>query len=358
MIRRFGVFFLLIISCLGILAQTPISRATNTMRSGDILYKLKVDYVDAGNAGQGKVWTLGRVTDDSEEYLQSIAAKGDTIAILEKGNILHYLMHGDTLFYKGHQQRRAYQLYDKERPVMRYPFHYGDSISGNYNGKGWDENLELSVQGWGYSVADGIGVLTDGTDTLRHVTRLHLFDDYVESYGDQADFHLQSHQYLWFCAGYRYPVMESIQKFLVEDDNTVTPTESVTYMYLPTQQYDLGEDASNDSILQQLAIADAQQQRIKDSNTTNGANSLSSINAFLSADGMYLTVNYTLSTNADLTIYAFDALGNMLGTSYLHNIEAGEWQEYITLNRKPIAYVLMLNVRCGEETISLKVNRK
>ena len=356
--KRAFLLSTLVISCLGAFAQTAISRNTNMMRSGDVLYKLKVDYVEAGEAGQGKVWRLGQVTDDSEEFLQSIVAKNDTIAVLERGDILHYLMHGDTLFYKGSQQRRAYRLYDQERPVMQYPFQYGDSLSGNYHGTGWDENLDLSIHGWGSSVADGTGVLTDGTDTLQHITRLHLFDEYAENYGDQAEFHIKNHRYLWFCAGYRYPVMESIQKMLIENGETEIPTERVTYLYLPVQQYDLGEDAANDSILQQLATTGTQRQGIENDSNGHGANSLASINAVLSPDGTSLTVSYTLSTDTDITLWAFDVLGNVIGTSHYQSREAGEWQECITLSRKPIANVLMLNIQCGENTISIKVNRK
>lgn len=353
MIKHLTFLILSMVCFMSVSAQTPITRNHNTMRSGDLLYKLEVDFVEAGESGENKVWTLGKVTDDSKEFLQEIIAKDDTIAIIEQGRILHYLIHGDTLFFKGLQQSRTYCLYDKERPVMRYPFQYGDSIYGKYNGKGIDENLETSIQGWGYSVADGTGILTDGEDTLRHITRLHLYDDYVEHYADQAAFHIRCHHYLWFCAGYRYPVMESTQRTLVNANSTEEPLDSITYMYLPAQQYSLSADADNDFILQQLAI-NANRENAQREN--NGNNGLSSVNASLSSDGMSLTINYTLSTNTDISFIAFDVVGNVLGTSQQQNKNAGEWQEFITLDRKPIAGVLMLNAKCGGETTSLKVN--
>ena len=227
---------------------------------------------------------------------------------------------------------------------MQYPFQYGDSISGNYEGKGIDENIETSIQGWGYSVADGTGILTDCEDTLRHVTRLHLYDGYVEHYADQADFHIRRQHYLWFCAGYRYPVMESTQRTLVNTNSTEEPLERTTYMYLPAQQYNLSADADNASILQPLASNETREKTQRGNDVNNG---LSSVNASLSSDGMSLTINYTLSTNTDISFIAFDVVGNILGASQQHNTDAGEWQELITLSRKPIANVLILNIKCG-----------
>jgi hypothetical protein len=48
-------------------------------------------------------------------------------------------------------------------------------------------------------------------------------------------------------------------------------------------------------------------------------------------------------------------MGNMLGTSHYQNREAGEWQECLTLSRRPIGNALMLSIHCGEQCVSMKV---
>lgn len=332
-------------------AQVPISSEANKFRGGDKLCKVVVDYMAPEGRGVDEVWSLGRITKQSEEYLQTIASSRDTVAIFEAGQIHHYLMHGDTLVDKGEQSRRAYCLYSQERPVLRYPFQYGDSISGHYSGNGRNENLKYSRSGWGYTVADGTGVLTDGEDSLQHITRVHLFDDYVEKYyaSDTVCIHMQCDRYSWYCAGYRYPVQESFKWSVVEGDN-VTPLDSITYMFLPVMQLDLAEDLANDSLLNELAIADA----LKAAQGSK-AGTLSSISAGLSSDGMRLSICYTMSSAGDITFCACDILGNMLGYSHYENKEEGDWQEDLVLSRKPIGNTLMLNVRCGEEVKSIKV---
>ena len=155
-------------------AQVPIDSAANAPRSGDELCKLKISFVDEGDAGRNQVWRLGEANRKSRQVRQRISASGDTIAVFEAGRIRHFLMHSDTLMDKGWQSRRAYMLYDELRPTLRYPFAFGDSISGQFSGIGREENVDAARTGFGYTVADGTGILTDGLDTLHNVTRIHF----------------------------------------------------------------------------------------------------------------------------------------------------------------------------------------
>lgn len=335
-----------------ILAQNPISRSCNAMRQGDLLYRIKVDYVEEGETGENITWTLGSVKRNDIGFLQSIVSNGDTIAIFEKGCIKHYLMHGDTIYYKGHQQRHLFCLLDKERPIIRYPFVYGDSISGDYEGRGKDDNLGLSIKGWGYTVADGIGMLADGKDTIAHVIRLRLFDDYIEDYGGQVTIQNRCYRYLWYSDGYRYPVMESLRKVIVENGEKEVPMDSVTFLYLPDQQNTLGHDDVNDSILNRLITENSYKRK------HNSISCIPSIKTTLSADGMHLIVDYSLSSATDITIRACDIFGYTIGLFHNENKVAGNWQEQIILNRKPIGKVLMLNIQCGGESMSIKLNNQ
>lgn len=332
------------------LAQVPICRTLNEMRQGDVLCKVEVDYVDPGSCGREEVWRMGRITKQSREFLQQIASNGDTIAIFEPDRILHHVVYGDTLFCKGEQQRRAYRIYTQERPLMSYPFQFGDSIAGEYLGHGVDEEIHLSVQGWGYSVADGMGLLTDGEDSLMHITRIHMFDDYSEDYGEQTSIHTLRDHYLWYCAGYRYPVMESIHRSVIQGDTLSIPMDSVSYMYLPVLQSNLCEDALNDSLRAEIALSDAIHKT-----EANESGPLSSIYASLSSDGMHLNISYSISELRNITFWACDILGNIIGYSRHDNQAAGDWQECLELSRKPVGNALMLNVQCGEQMKSMKV---
>ena len=332
------------------MGQSVITRSGNEWRNGDALCKVQVAYVSPGEKGQGAVWQLGEIKQHSEEFMQGIASNGDTIAVFEPTRIVHYVVHGDTLWDKGEQQRRTYRICQEERPVLRYPFAYGDSLGGTFLAKGVDEGIELTVNGFGYTVADGTGILVDGADTLRHILRLHLMDDYTEDYGGQAQLHYRRDKYQWYMTGWRYPVQESVHWSMVEGDTAVTALDSVTYLYLPDMQLELAEDLVNDSIRHQVALWDAQNGK------EGGISALADIAATLSPDGRTLTIDYTLTDGAtDLTFLACDVMGNVLGSKRIDNIEAGDHQETMTLSRKPVGNAVLLHIECGEEKQTEKV---
>ena len=273
-------FIIMLIAYTSIQAQTPITYDSITFRPNDVLCKVEISYVDAGQAGHNSIWHLGQLTGQCRDYTQSVVAKNDTIAVFERGGIRHYIVRGDTLYYKGFQERRSYLLLDQERAVVNFPFHFGDSIPTHYMGNGRGENLEVSMEGSGYTIADGTGVLTDGVDTLHNITRLHLYDDYTEDHEGQVRVHFRLHHYLWYGSGFRYPLMESVKRVTVNPQSIEEPLDSASYLYLPVRQQELTYDGENELIRSSLYIGKDDGQDVASHNSK-----LCSLHATLSADG-------------------------------------------------------------------------
>ena len=331
------------------MSQVSLTTTTSSLRHGDILCRVEIPYESEGERGEASVWTLPAIPDDSPDHLQAIRSNGDTIVIYEQNRMLHYLMRGDTLYNKGEQSRRTYRILSQERPELVYPFQYGDSISGSYEGDCQYEGIRYTVSGTGYTVADGLGILTDGEDTLRHVLRLHLHDFFVDDYSNGMTEQKTTDRYRWYCMGYRYPVMETIVTYRQEGAEQ-TQISSATYLYLPVMQMELEEDVPNEALLAQLEAGGYGGQ--------GETGSLASVDATLGSDGRSLIINYTLDSSSDITFYACDIIGNVLGTSHYENREAGDWQQCLTLSRRPIGDVLMLSIRCGGQWISMKVTQE
>ena len=345
----FPISFLLALST-SVIAQVSLTAPTSGLRHGDFLCRVEVPYASEGQRGEESVWMLPEIPDDSPDSFQSILSNGDTIVIYEEGRMQHFLVHGDTLYNKGVQSRRAYKIYSCERLELTYPFVYSDSLAGCYRGDCLYEGIRYSVSGSGYTVADGQGILTDGEDTLRHVIRLHLHDEFIDDYGDGVIEQKTTDCYRWYCMGYRYPVLETVVTYRQEGTEQ-TQISSANYLYLPVMQMELEEDVPNEALLAQLEAGGYGGQ----GEGQSVAGSLESVDANLSSDGQSLTINYTLGSASDITFYACDLMGNMLGTSHYQNREAGEWQECLTLSRRPIGNALMLSIHCGEQWVSMKV---
>lgn len=335
-----------------ILSAQILSLPSNALRHSESLYKLEISYLQAGNQGNDAVWQLGVATDDRPEFLQSINSNGDTIAIYEEGRMLHFVMRNDTLYEKGVQSRRAHKVYNRERPALRYTFSYGDSIAGSYSGEGRNENTTYKVIGKGYTVADGMGILANSEDTLRHVIRLHMHDEYELDFGTaRAPQQLEEERYLWYCAGYRYPVQETWQLSL-RADSILTPIDSTAYLYLPVMQLaDLSDDPENAQILAALAAAD-------DSARTSPlqpSGPFSPVSAKLSPDGTSIILEYELASDVPLHILASDILGTLLGSVHYASRPAGIWQDHLTLSRRPVGGIAVVNVECGMQSLTMKM---
>ena len=340
-----------VIATIPLFSQVPLTTSTNTLRHGDILCKIEVPYVEQGEKGNDAVWRFPSIPADGTEHLQTINSNGDTIVIYEEGMMRHFLVRNDTLYDKGTQSRRAHKIYSQERPVMHYPFGYGDRIEGSFMGEGRYEMLTYTVTGSGYTVADGTGMLTDGEDTLRHVTRLHMHDEYTLDYGGEpSPRHLAEDRYLWYCAGSRYPVLETWQLSLREG-GALALLDSTAYLYLPVmQQEDLEEDPENDRLLADLDAEDAAARA-----SAQQAGPFTPIRSSLSSDGTSLTLSYELDTDTPLHILASDIPGNLLGSIHYASRPAGTWEDHLTLSHRPVGGVVAIYVECGMQNQMMKV---
>lgn len=156
---------------------------------------------------------------------------------------------------------------------------------------------------------------------------------------------------MWYCAGYRYAIMESVRTAMY-DNGELVPVDSVTYLFLPYMQMELAEDGANDALLAELEALDAARDAL---NNGQGAETLASVDASLLADGRTVTIEYELSGDTNIAFYACDIMGSLLGSVQYQNREAGEWQDCIVLDRKPIGNTVMLRIDCGDQTVSMKV---
>jgi len=330
-------------------AQVNITSSLNSMRKGDVLCKIEADNKEPGESGDDCIWVLGQTGKDSKDYIQTILIQGDSVAICEEEDILHFSQRGDTLFRVAEQSRRSYRLYEKERAVLGYPFSYGDSIADDYTGIGRNEMVDYTFSGRGYSVADGRGIIVDGTDTLYNITRIHLHDRITETYSDTLTCDMATDHYMWYCAGYRYPVMETIYNRCIMDEEVVYSDEK-SFVYLPIQQMQLPADDENDLVLAALTEKDRQHDGNADASDLE-------IKASLSAAGDEINISYSIDTESDISFIASDITGNILGTVHYENVSSGESVAAMRLMRRPVGNTIMLNVQCNGVTYAVKVMR-
>ena len=336
------------------LFSQEVQPASAIQRHGDIVYKIEIPYVEPVAKGVESIWHFPEIRDNGLEYLQLIISSIDTLTVYEKGKKHVYYAHKEIIQEQAKIGSHIYNIYSQMRPYLDIPYQYGDSVSGYSIGNDRDGKGGYPVHGFGYSAVEGIGLLTDGENVIKDVALIHNSNDITYIYEGGATERYKEDRYLWYGSGSSYAFMETLNTSKYEKDELI-PVKRVTYLYLPYMQLDLADDAANNQLIAELAAADAAREAIS---RGQGVGAITAIDAKLSPDGQTVTIQYQLGSDSDISFYACDITGSMLGSVMYQKREAGEWQEALVLDRRPIGNTLILAVRCGKEQFSLKVSKK
>ena len=263
MIKNIIIIVMALAAHLPVQAQTAITRALNATRDGDSLVMSSLTDIPLLPVGHDVVWDLSQASPESSHTLFFTGEDSRAVAT-EGGTSWRTVIHGDTLLLTGFENRQCLMEYDKPLPLLRYPFSYGDSITGEFHGIGkWCDRRFMRVWGEGTTRAEGEGTLIlPGGDTLRHVlmTRslrrayhitydsIHTWDALLQaaardSRGGLTDTAgiapVVTENHSWYAPGLRYPVLRAVRS------SDPLGTTTLTVLYPPESQLELDYDMEN-----------------------------------------------------------------------------------------------------------------
>lgn len=345
-----------------------LNRECNSPRPGDSFTMSEIHALPPGGRGTARVWHLPDA--DGTDHRRTYLSKGDTTVCLEYPEYLTYSAVTDTVRLTSAENREMKVSYDLAPPLLRLPMAYGDSISSPTSGTGiFGKRLYIGHRGTAYSVADGTGMLTDGTDTLRHVLRVYTRHEYrrvmdpdtarvsawmsLPALPDSLPLFIDE-RHSWYAAGSRYPVMERVASMMVYGGDTVM-TRAVTLLCLPElQRTDLGDDTPNSALLARITAAESGQRDGPTPDADSPGGFPATVDAVLGADGRTVNVTYTLDTAADVRLGVFDALGRALCSVTRESAAPGTHSECLALTSPPSGNAL-LTVWVGDDNMTFKV---
>ena len=221
----------------------------NTYRAGDQLVKQQVAYKDPGSSGRNLTWDFQALQPVDYEYgLNYFIPDSADMTLLcgrEHRTRYYYRQQNDSLWATGYENATTYMKYTVPELRMRFPYTYGDTLSGNFEGSGqYGRRLALAVKGYTRTHADAEGeLLLPGNETVRKALRVRTLRHYTQTLpsaqeegpGVRSEMTLDT--YSWYAAGIRYPVFESIkttiQRTGSENDTTIFNT---SFYYPPEKQ--------------------------------------------------------------------------------------------------------------------------
>jgi hypothetical protein len=294
-------FFLTCLAC-GLSAQkypAVLHKHRNLPHIGDSIIKQQVVYVDPGVAGRDVTWDFSVVTPVNDSYnlrYKAITPDSLQIAGIEHETIYRYQIQGDTLLHTGYENVTTLMNYTQPEIRMKFPFHYGDTISSNFVGTGeFCHRIPLSVAGTTIITADASGTLHSPTGEIyKNVLRVKTVRQYTQTGVDSVTMRLEI--YSWYAKGNRYPVFETVKTATQQAGQNETEQQVASFFFPPvsqSQQTDTTGLAETDSISQGMTI---------DQLFTNCKLLPNPVQS-------QLEIDYDLTQNATINFSVHDALG-------------------------------------------------
>lgn len=265
---RMNRFILLFAAWSAILVPVHLFAHTSLMQyhmpqNSDSLQAYKLPYIAVTDSGQNCVWDFSVLLTDSAEVIDVdyfAPSKSDTsyIGCHREHTNYYYRYSKDTLWQTGYETSHTYVRYSSPIPLLRFPLTYGDSLYGQFAGKGqYCHMTPLEVEGSVSVLADAFGCLILPEDTFDNVLRVHTHMQYRETKHMQSLCHEE--RYAWYSPCCRYPLLENVTLRSIRGADTVL--FSATYYYpqekedVPARQQLLPEDTisvAEDSLISRV----------------------------------------------------------------------------------------------------------
>lgn len=203
-------------------------------RSTDSLLIYKMPYVSVNDSGHNCIWDFSTISTDSAEMIEiNYFAPSEDMRHIglhrEHANYSYFNAH-DTLWLTGYETSRAHMLFSAPVPILRYPFAYGDTLSGTFIGEGhYCHLIPINTEGYYKIHADAVGRLILPDMEIDSALRVHSIKDYHQCSHKWTHIHEEYRQ--WYSKDYRYPLVEIIDM----RSATRTDTVCITSLYFYPQ---------------------------------------------------------------------------------------------------------------------------
>lgn len=214
--RPFILFVLFFVLCLFFVLPVGAQSLTgnvHALRPDTLTGELYV-FADAGPAGKDVIWDFRSLTEPQEtKRCISLVSPDDSshLCVHERHARTYYVLQGDTLFCTGYENALTRMDYSCYEPVLRFPFGYGDTLSGYFSGTGeYCHRLPFTAGGHIRVEADGVGtLLLPDAKLKKDVLRLHRCRTWTEIAGSTAD--MQEDVWQWYVPQCPYPLLEAMR---------------------------------------------------------------------------------------------------------------------------------------------------
>lgn len=332
-------------------AQHVLSKKNSLVRSGDVICKQEIEYLEPEGSGMDVVWDFRDLDIQKKKYMVEYFC--DSLLQIFKYEptfMEQYKFEGDTLFKTRYENPITNISYNKPIPDMIYPMAYGNIYTAEFEGKGtYCHHNCLTTSGSILLEADANGIiLFPEQDTLRNVLRVHT--QTISTIGIERDSVITDSTkwmrniedtYRWYVSGYRYPLFESYKQALHDGLGNVRYNKT-SFQTLP-------------AVLRQLN--DSINQEFRSTGTLHSNTGTGNMPYSVKVIGSKVTIIYSLTSKATIKAMVSDSKGiiyrqqirkDAAGKDYslsvsLSGLRRGEYILYVNINGNVYSNTILHN---------------
>ena len=315
-----------------------LNTSHNRFRSGDVLIKQQVEYVDPGSSGGNKVWDFSKLNTINEEYTLTYSLpplEGDSVYILgdirynkknvsdnelivgtEHNTMYYYHLLNDSLLQQGHENPSVKLAYTCPMTLMHFPLNYGQITTSGYKSEGlYSGTVDIRTQGIMTTSADAYGkIILPSGDTLSPVLRVKTTQTIYDIPGegsytvdDAGNTGKQLETCRWYSKGYRYPVFETVRNINIADSTEIFST---AFFFPPQHHLYLDTDPENLALLEEMWDMDKKQEELQEQAKTVSLEDIMSCKIYPNPVISILNLEYELKQEAKVAfeLYLIDGM--------------------------------------------------
>lgn len=279
------------------------------------------------------------------------------------GNRNYFYQTKSNIIFEGFENNKLKIRYSKPIDYLKFPFQFGDGISGLFCGEGtYCDKIYVQTYGKYVTCADAVGciVLPSG-DTIKNSMCIHMNKQVMYSYQPSKDSKqlfmipddsirnkinlndsvINEHSFFWYVPGYRYPILE----FKVAGSNLNT---GIYYYYPLDEQLSLMLDDDNMKVRSQIHNLSFEDTSENDTDTFPVHYNIINNKQIKS-----VTIDYEMNADSNVSFIISDFTGNVF--KHVERYGKNGEKETVTINYSDLRrdhYIITISA--GNKNVSEK----
>lgn len=335
-------FYLLLIGAalisVSLQGQFKMTAKSHGFKVGDSHNFIFAKGIDEGQSGQDVIWDFTNLEKinknltshmlDSKGQDNSNSINNSNLVLEEFGNKFFFDASNSGMYQYGSVACNTVTKYDKPFVKLKFPFSYGNKVTGNYSGIQTSANTSHEVSGLYEIFADAYGTLLLPNDvTYENVLRIRQTRT-IQFQNSNSQF--TEITYRWYDKDVRYPVLVMV-KYVTENNSRISEVAV-------------------------FANAENKKKSAKLASSAEVSHGISGVSIYPNPYDEYLNVAYNLEKDSKVKIDLYDVSGklykNVLQSKQDKGPQAFNFSS-AELGMKPGVYYIKISA--GDQTFTRKV---